>query len=346
MVIVTFFSAGISGYWAFSNQAEGTILSNFLDNDKPLVPKWFLLMTNTFSLLQLSAVGVAGRTLIGIKDLLPAYLDPRVTNLDLLTGISFASTGIGIDDLTATIFNVAHMSTQLCYFKQCLAWMQSTIGREAANLIVEDALFAISAGTNDMIFNLYDLPTRRGQFSLPAYHDFLLQNLESFVMILYSMGARRFSILGLSPIWCLSVQHTVGSIPPMPGGHLLRRACNAEENKDSQMYNAKLQALVLKLQDTLPSSRFAYVDIYNPLLDMITNPRKYVINVPNISHSLPINLSHDNYLPWRAQMIPVLRTHKLLGLVEGTMQDPPTHIDGLDGQRVMNPEYDNWVQLD
>nr|DAD37355.1 TPA_asm: hypothetical protein HUJ06_007996 [Nelumbo nucifera] len=42
-------------------------------------------------------------------------------------------------------------------------------------------------------------------------------------------------------------------------------------------------------------------------------------------------------------MIPILRTHKLLGLVEGTMQAPPTHIDGPDGQRVMNPEYDNWV---
>ncbi|XP_010264417.1 PREDICTED: uncharacterized protein LOC104602429 [Nelumbo nucifera] len=67
---------------------------------------------------------------------------------------------------------------------------------------------------------------------------------------------------------------------------------------------------------------------------------------PNISHSLPIKRIHDNYLSWRVQMTPVLRTHKLLGLVEGTMQAPPTHIDGLDGQRVINPEYDNWVQLD
>ncbi|XP_010278251.1 PREDICTED: GABA transporter 1-like [Nelumbo nucifera] len=58
VVIVTFFSVGISGYWAFGNQAEGTVLSNFLDNGKPLVPKWFLMMTNIFTLLQLSAVGV------------------------------------------------------------------------------------------------------------------------------------------------------------------------------------------------------------------------------------------------------------------------------------------------
>ncbi|KAM7496861.1 hypothetical protein LguiA_021275 [Lonicera macranthoides] len=59
VVTVTFFSVAISGYWAFGNKAEGLILSNFLDdNGTPLVPKWFILMTNIFTILQLSAVAV------------------------------------------------------------------------------------------------------------------------------------------------------------------------------------------------------------------------------------------------------------------------------------------------
>ncbi|RWR82383.1 GABA transporter 1-like protein [Cinnamomum micranthum f. kanehirae] len=58
VVITTFFSVAISGYWAFGNQASSTVLSNFLIDGKPLVPKWFLLMTNVFALLQVSAVGV------------------------------------------------------------------------------------------------------------------------------------------------------------------------------------------------------------------------------------------------------------------------------------------------
>lgn len=58
VVTVTFFSVAISGYWAFGNQSEGLILSNFLDDGKPLVPKWFIFMTNMFTILQLSAVGV------------------------------------------------------------------------------------------------------------------------------------------------------------------------------------------------------------------------------------------------------------------------------------------------
>ncbi|XP_057479821.1 GABA transporter 1-like isoform X3 [Actinidia eriantha] len=58
VVTVTFFSVAISGYWAFGNQADGLILSNFLDGGKALVPKWFILMTNIFTVVQLSAVGV------------------------------------------------------------------------------------------------------------------------------------------------------------------------------------------------------------------------------------------------------------------------------------------------
>ncbi|KAL5718302.1 Sodium- and chloride-dependent GABA transporter 1 [Ranunculus cassubicifolius] len=58
VVISTFFSVAISGYWAFGNQAAGTILSNFMVDGKPLVPKWLFLITNVFTLLQGSAVGL------------------------------------------------------------------------------------------------------------------------------------------------------------------------------------------------------------------------------------------------------------------------------------------------
>lgn len=59
VLIVTFFSVAISGYWAFGNQSEGLILNNFLDEDgNALLPKWFILITNFFTILQLSAVGV------------------------------------------------------------------------------------------------------------------------------------------------------------------------------------------------------------------------------------------------------------------------------------------------
>ncbi|MED6132925.1 Sodium- and chloride-dependent GABA transporter 1 [Stylosanthes scabra] len=59
VIVVTFFGAAISGYWAFGNQAAGLILNNFMDNNrKPLLPKWFIYMTNIFTIAQLAAVGV------------------------------------------------------------------------------------------------------------------------------------------------------------------------------------------------------------------------------------------------------------------------------------------------
>ncbi|PHU03750.1 GABA transporter 1 [Capsicum chinense] len=54
----TFFSVAVSGYWAFGNQAEGLILSNFTQNGHNLVPKSFIFITNLFTILQLSAVAV------------------------------------------------------------------------------------------------------------------------------------------------------------------------------------------------------------------------------------------------------------------------------------------------
>lgn len=58
VVVTTFFSVAISGYWAFGNQAQGTLLSNFMVDGKAIIPEWLLLITELFTLLQLSAVAV------------------------------------------------------------------------------------------------------------------------------------------------------------------------------------------------------------------------------------------------------------------------------------------------
>ncbi|XP_042515198.1 GABA transporter 1-like [Macadamia integrifolia] len=58
VVIITFFGVSITGYWAFGNQAAGTVLMNFYGNGNPLVPKWFLYIVNTLTFIQVSAVGL------------------------------------------------------------------------------------------------------------------------------------------------------------------------------------------------------------------------------------------------------------------------------------------------
>lgn len=58
VIISTYFSVAISGYWTFGNQSLPTILTNFMGDGKPLLPTWFLLMTNIFTLMQLVAITV------------------------------------------------------------------------------------------------------------------------------------------------------------------------------------------------------------------------------------------------------------------------------------------------
>ncbi|XP_059627077.1 GDSL esterase/lipase At2g40250 [Cornus florida] len=212
---------------------------------------------------------------LGLKDLLPAYLDPAVTDQDLMTGASFASGGSGLDDLTATESAVLTMSTQLQYLEEALQRIEKTGGSGSAEAshVVENALFFIAAGTNDMVFNFYGLPTRSIGYSLSGYLDFLLQKLESIIKRLYKMGARRFAVTGLPPIGCLPVLVTFGSVVPSP--HMFQRVCVDQQNVDSQAYNTKLEALTSTLQSTLQGAKVAYNDVYNPILDMITKPAKY-----------------------------------------------------------------------
>ncbi|KAJ6349929.1 hypothetical protein OIU78_006174 [Salix suchowensis] len=58
VIVSTYFSVGVSGYWSFGNQAQPTIVSNFMGDGQPLLPTWFLLLTNLFTLMQVTAISL------------------------------------------------------------------------------------------------------------------------------------------------------------------------------------------------------------------------------------------------------------------------------------------------
>lgn len=121
---------------------------------------------------------------LGLKELLPAYLDGNLTGSDLLTGVSFASAGSGLDELTIDLTKAFGTRKQLDYFGEALRRIKREVGsgKKGRNL-VEKALCFISVGTNDMLFNYYDLPRRKLEYSVSEYQDFLLQKLESFIRV-------------------------------------------------------------------------------------------------------------------------------------------------------------------
>lgn len=91
--------------------------------------------------------------------------------------------------------------------------------------------------------------------------------LCSYLKGLYALGARKIGVFSAPPIGCLPSQRTLG------GG--VERDCADKPNQAAMLFNSKLSAELDDLKNNLPNSRLIYVDIYNPLLDMIINPTNY-----------------------------------------------------------------------
>lgn len=122
-------------------------------------------------------------SLLGIKETIPPFLDPSLSDHELLTGVSFASGGSGVDDLTTAASGVIPVSKQIKCFRDYIKKISHIVGVEEAKKILEDALVIISAGTNDFSFNFYDIPTRRVEFDISGYQDFLQNRLQIFIKV-------------------------------------------------------------------------------------------------------------------------------------------------------------------
>ena len=69
----------------------------------------------------------------------------------------------------------------------------------------------------------------------------------------------------------------------------------------------------------------------------------------NFSQHITVKLTNDNYLLWRSQVVPLLRSHYLMGFVDGTYPCPPDRVvRQIDGRAVAvpNPEHRAWVMQD
>ncbi|XP_027368459.1 GDSL esterase/lipase At2g24560-like [Abrus precatorius] len=210
---------------------------------------------------------------LNIKDYIPPFLDPNLSNEELLTGVNFASAGSGFDEVTSTAFSAISMFKQIEYFKAYIAKLKYIVGENETKEILENALITISVGSNDVIFNFYEVPVRRLMFSMDKYQDYLQDRLQIFIEVLYDLGCRKIGVAGLPPIGCIPIQIT----SKFGRG----RQCVESENSDSELYNRKLIQRLSKIQAMLPGSRIVYTDLYYSTLDLVNQPEKYGIMVTN-----------------------------------------------------------------
>ncbi|KAM7261060.1 hypothetical protein ACFE04_026535 [Oxalis oulophora] len=208
-------------------------------------------------------------TFLGIKETVPPFLDPNLSDYDIRTGVCFASGGSGYDELTSHISNVIPMMKQLVMFKDYIVRLVEIVGEEEGMKIIANSFVVVSAGTNDFAIDFYDLLIRQVEFNIIEYQEFILGKLQAFVESLYDLGCRNLVVAGLPPIGCMPFQMTTKLHVPLAG------TCLEDQNLDAKAYNNMLISLLPQMEAKLKGSRFLYADIYKPLIDMIQNPERY-----------------------------------------------------------------------
>jgi hypothetical protein len=69
----------------------------------------------------------------------------------------------------------------------------------------------------------------------------------------------------------------------------------------------------------------------------------------NIQSAITIRLNNENYLFWRAQVAPLLRSQMLMGYCDGSIPCPPEHVGVMHTSVLIpqpNPAYQHWIQQD
>ncbi|KAK1441039.1 hypothetical protein QVD17_06875 [Tagetes erecta] len=208
---------------------------------------------------------------LGVKEYLPAYLDPHIKDTDLLTGVSFASGGTGYDPLTSTLATVIPISVQLEMFKQYISKIKKKVGEEAANNTINNSVFFFSSSSNDFLTNYYVFPFRRLEYDVQRYGNKLVKIAADYIREIHKLGARRIVVFSAPPFGCIPIERTLA------GG--LNRQCVDKYNKAAQMFNNMLKQEIQILASSLPETKVVLADLYNPLMSIIENPRQYGLEV-------------------------------------------------------------------
>lgn len=73
---------------------------------------------------------------------------------------------------------------QVQYFRDYKAKIELAIGNERAKTLIEKATFVVSCGTNDLAITYFGAPLRAKTYTLSAYLQSLIHNIQHFIQVL------------------------------------------------------------------------------------------------------------------------------------------------------------------
>ncbi|KAJ0728258.1 putative triacylglycerol lipase [Helianthus annuus] len=205
----------------------------------------------------------------------PPYLSLNPTDDTILKGVNYASGGAGILNDTGLYF-IQRMSfdDQIDYFENTTKVIKAKIGEQAANKLLNEAIYFIGMGSNDYINNFLQpfLPDAQ-QYTPDEFLAILNSKLAEQFTRLYLLGARKMVFHGLGPLGCIPSQRAKSS----------RNQCLHQVNEWVLQFNSKVQKLINVLNIKLKKAQLMFADTYQDVLDLVDNPSKYGFKVSNTS---------------------------------------------------------------
>ncbi|XP_022867452.1 GDSL esterase/lipase At5g55050-like isoform X2 [Olea europaea var. sylvestris] len=156
----------------------------------------------------------------------PPYLSQP--NDVFVKGVNFASGGAGIFNATNedVIKQTIPLPIQLGYFSLVHQRLVKQLGTASAQEHLSKSLFPVVIGSNDLI-NFSKSKNTPQQFV-----NLMVSSLKEVLKGLHGLGARKFLVVGTSPIGCAPKQRFQSTT----------NECNAEVNSLSKNYNQGLQS--------------------------------------------------------------------------------------------------------
>ncbi|KAK9921116.1 hypothetical protein M0R45_029642 [Rubus argutus] len=220
---------------------------------------------------------------LGFTSYPPAYLTQEAIRMNILIGVNFVSVASGYYNWIAWLWDAISLDQQLNYYNEYQNRVVNMVGQAKANAIFFGAIHLLRENTfiqkslnvvvqnihfciyltSSFMQNYYFNPLLR-VYSPDHFSDILIRSYSTFIQSLYGLGPRRIGVTSLPPTGCL-----LGAITQFGSGG---NQCNIGLNQDAILFNSKLNNTSQTLQKSLPGLKLVVFDIYQPLLDMITNP--------------------------------------------------------------------------
>nr|GMC88160.1 GDSL esterase/lipase At5g55050-like [Ipomoea batatas] len=190
------------------------------------------------------------------------YLESRKHGLrkGARKGVNFASSGSGLLDVTGSTYGVLPLSEQMKQFVALYHNVSAVNGEAEACLqnLLSQSFFCFSTGSNDIFWyfaNNYTTPQ----------HEFvglMLKEFRTAIETLYSLGARKFGIVGVSPVGCCPVKRLLNDT----------LGCFAPMNHLAKTFNSRALSLMLDLSSELEDIQYAFGDVFQMTVNSMRNP--------------------------------------------------------------------------